>query len=376
MTKGTGTGSLPDVISAIVVSYRSALLARAAISDLRTQAAEVDLPLEVLVVVNSRDASEASALEETADRVFLPERNLGYAGGLNLGIAAARGDLLLLSNPDLRFAPGALAALAGSARAITFGAVGPVFYLDAARRMLVPPFDEPHPFTLSRTRLARVPERARRLLRRDLSRAAALAAAARTGASLEVPALPGALLAVTRATLERVGPLDEAYALYYEENDWERRLRRLGGSLVAAGGAHVVHRYGRSTKGEPQAARWFAESERRYFTSHFGRWGERALAAMTQAAPWSLPPPPDLVDATLRWEPTPGRVAVLASPVPEMRPFAYAETLPGAASWQVPEDFLAGVDEAEPWFLRAVTLPGGETLTEGRLVRPGRRSGV
>jgi hypothetical protein len=210
------------------------------------------------------------------------------------------------------------------------------------------------------------------LLRRDLAGALAMRDAARTGAKLPLRALPGALLATTRATFDRVGPFDEAYRLYYEENDWERRLRRLGGRLVVAGGAHVIHRYGRTTRTEPRAAAWFAESEKRYFSSHFGKWGERALTAVGASPEWSAPEPPALVDATIAWTPREERVGILASPLPEMRPFAFTEPERGACSWKAPAAFVSELEPDERWFVRAVTLPSGETLAEGTLLSPAR----
>jgi N-acetylglucosaminyl-diphospho-decaprenol L-rhamnosyltransferase len=46
-----------------------------------------------------------------ADRVLRPERNLGFAGGTNLGLAAATGQLLATVNDDALIEPGWLAAL-------------------------------------------------------------------------------------------------------------------------------------------------------------------------------------------------------------------------------------------------------------------------
>jgi GT2 family glycosyltransferase len=52
-----------------------------------------------------------------ADRVLRPQRNLGFAGGTNLGIAAATGELVATVNDDAVVGPGWLAALAAALRA-------------------------------------------------------------------------------------------------------------------------------------------------------------------------------------------------------------------------------------------------------------------
>ena len=214
------------VISAVVVSYRSAALAVRALESLRKDAASSGLTLETIAVVNSADGSEARALEAAAGRVLVPGRNLGYAGGLNAGAKAASGDVLVLSNPDVLVREGALAALAAAART-GLAAAGPAFFLDEGETIHMPPAEEPHPFALARRRLAGQPAAFRRGLRRAFAAADAVA----RGETRAVGALSGALVAVSRATLDRVGPFDEAYALYYEENDWQRRLRRSGGTL-------------------------------------------------------------------------------------------------------------------------------------------------
>jgi len=103
-------------ITAVLVSYRSGALAVRALESFRRDAERSGLSCEAVAVVNSGDPSEARVLAAAADRVVEPGANLGYAGGLNAGVAASRGDVLLLDNPDLLFLPGSVAALATAAR--------------------------------------------------------------------------------------------------------------------------------------------------------------------------------------------------------------------------------------------------------------------
>ncbi len=103
------------VISAVVVSWRSGALAARACESLRADAATSGLTLETIAVVNSGDPEEARALERAADRVLVPDRNLGYAGGLNAGLRVASGEVAVLSNPDVVVRPGALVALRAAA---------------------------------------------------------------------------------------------------------------------------------------------------------------------------------------------------------------------------------------------------------------------
>jgi hypothetical protein len=175
-------------------------------------------------------------------------------------------------------------------------------------------------------------------------------------------------MATTRRTLDAVGPFDEGYRLYYEENDWQRRLRLRGGRLLRCGAARVVHRYARSSRTEPLAAGWFGESERRYFETHFGDAGLRALARPATAEA----PAPALLEEEVLEIPPAVSPAVCVSPLPAFHPFAFARLSRGTGSFRLPRDVsrpLAG----ETWYLRAVDLADGRVLSQGG-VRPSLES--
>lgn len=81
-----------------------------------------DFRFELIVVDNGSGGSAGSAgsagstgsaapLVVPGARVLAARRNLGFAGGANAGIAAARAPIVLLLNPDARPEPGALEAL-------------------------------------------------------------------------------------------------------------------------------------------------------------------------------------------------------------------------------------------------------------------------
>jgi GT2 family glycosyltransferase len=59
----------------------------------------------------------------------------------------------------------------------------------------------------------------------------------------------GALMAVSRAAIERAGPLDEALFAYVEDVDWSLRIRAAGLGCVFAPAARAVHRVSASTGG-------------------------------------------------------------------------------------------------------------------------------
>lgn len=349
------------MISAVVVSYRSGDLAARAIAALRDDAARSSLALEAVAVVNSCDAEEVRALSGAADVTIDAGENLGYAGGLNRGIQASRGDVLFLMNPDVTVRPGAVAALAEAVRFSPLTMAGPATFLDEDESLLVPIFDEPSPLDLARRRLLLDPRGAERVFARRLPRVLRAFESVSRRETFTVSALSGGMMAASRETLGRVGPFDEGYRLYFEENDWQRRLRLGGGRLLLVGAARAFHPYGRTTRGEPRAARWFAESERRYFTKHFPARGAAALDALTRSASNLNPWPKLAVRDALSWEGEAAGVAV--SPLRSFSVFAWAEAPAGTRVWRPPSGFREMLEGAT-WYARAVEGAAGRRLAE------------
>src|SRR5215217_1974145 len=102
---------LPDC-SIVIVSWNVRDLLRACLQSLPA-AVGPDLAVEVIVVDGaSTDGSAAMVRAEfPAVRLLAETENVGFSRGNNQGIAASRGRLVLLLNPDAEMRPGALAAL-------------------------------------------------------------------------------------------------------------------------------------------------------------------------------------------------------------------------------------------------------------------------
>ncbi|HTI32356.1 MAG TPA: glycosyltransferase, partial [Miltoncostaea sp.] len=71
-------------------------------------------PHEVVVVDNGCTDATAEWARTQGARVVRSRTNLGFAGGVNLGLAVAAGDVAVLLNHDALATPGWLAALLGA----------------------------------------------------------------------------------------------------------------------------------------------------------------------------------------------------------------------------------------------------------------------
>ncbi|RME30967.1 MAG: glycosyltransferase [Candidatus Zixiibacteriota bacterium] len=79
---------------------------------------------------------------------------------------------------------------------------------------------------------------------------------------------------IPRRVWDDVGPLDERFFMYYEDNDWCRRAREKGYELALDLGTVVTHHH--QSEVRPEVKRYMAESLRRYNE----KWGEQKPASV------------------------------------------------------------------------------------------------
>lgn len=351
-------------LSVVFVHYRTPELASRAVDSVAADAAASGLDVEILLVDNGSDAAGRERLAALPVTLLEPGGNLGFAGGVNLGVRHAGGDALLLANPDLELLPGALAALAA---ALAGGAAvaGPRFYWDRERRFLLPPGERRGRASVLAARLGHrggaFERRARARWRRHARRHW------RAGEAIPSHHLSGALLAVHRDAWERVGPFDAGYTLYFEETDWLRRLHRSGLTAVYEPRAEAVHHYGRSAAGEPRAPDWYAESARRFAERWYGPAFRRLLALAGGRREPAWPPPVDGPPA-IDLAPSPRPSWIELSPSPLGYPAA-GERLPaGIGRWTLPDGLWRRLPPGR-WRATAVDERGRE-LTAVSFRRP------
>jgi GT2 family glycosyltransferase len=252
------------------------------VKSFRRQARTAGIDAEVVVVEQSEDSAEADAVREVAaDRVVV-RPNRGYAAGLNAGSDVATGDVLMLANPDIEFLDDSVAALM-SALDLGFDVVGPQLVWDSASRVLLPVPDDPAPAAELRRTLRR---RRQGLWRMGFSAAAEASWRVWNAAgAVEVPCLRGPLMVVSRAALDRYGPFDDGYFLYYEETEWLWRARSRGARLAVAADARVVHRWGHATGQRRDAGKVEQASRRRFFSRNYSPAWRLLLRSVSGGSP-------------------------------------------------------------------------------------------
>jgi GT2 family glycosyltransferase len=257
--------------SLLLVNYKTAMLAAEAI---RTARLASRSPLQVVVVDNSVDSHQADVLRRYADVVIAPEKNLGYAAAINRARRSCDGEVLLVSNADVRFGVQAIDHLMDADAPVA----GPALYWDDAFQWHLPP-SELHTArqTLDRVIASRWNEWRLSRDRRRFRRRVAFWSLRKPAV---VDAISGAVMAIRARVFDRMGGFDERFRLYFEETDFLRRLRT---GILYVPTARCRHIYNQSAGTSPEAAHEYARSEFEYLRKWNGapfarsaKWIERA----------------------------------------------------------------------------------------------------
>lgn len=189
-------------------------------------------PAEVLVVDNGSKDGTAEFVRGRYPwaRVVRAPRNLGFAGGNNLGILNARGSILVLLNDDTEPDAGFLAPLLDAFHADPrLGAAG---------------------VRLAYPNGGAIQHLGGSVEANGLTRHAGWgdADADPAGGPVEVEYATGACLALRREAVSGVGLLDEGFwPIYFEEVDYCRRLREAGWRIAVVPSSRVVHHESQTT---------------------------------------------------------------------------------------------------------------------------------
>lgn len=229
-----------------------------------------DPRFELLVVDNSATADVPPAV-----RALRPARNLGFGGGANAGIAAARAPWVLLLNPDVTVSLAGLEALLAAGER----------FPEAAG--IVPRLISPSGAPQTGWQLRRLPSPFSLLLQAFPGfRAGAPGREPAEGEAIEQPA--AAALLLRKSAFTSLGGFDEAFfPAWFEDVDLAARLRAEGLSLRYWPAATFVHRLGSTVPrlGYGPFLDCYYRNLLRYLGKHHGRaWIGPARAAIAAGA--------------------------------------------------------------------------------------------
>jgi GT2 family glycosyltransferase len=237
------------LLSIVVVTFGNRDLNRLCLESLK---ARTEWPNHEVVVVDNgskdgtRELLESAAELDSRVRPILFEENRGYPAAVNAGLAAARGDFLVLLNNDTVVTRGwATALLRHLARDRRLGLVGPVTNAIANEAKVDVAYRD----------LGELPAWASRWTR------------AHDGETFPISSLAFFCVAMRREVFETVGPLDERFGTgMFEDGDYNRRVRDAGYDVRCARDAFVHHWQMASFRrmGKDAYFRLFEENRRKF----------------------------------------------------------------------------------------------------------------
>jgi GT2 family glycosyltransferase/glycosyltransferase involved in cell wall biosynthesis len=229
-----------DRLAAVVLHYGNPNETRMAVLSLLGSRRPID---DIIVVDNDPSSRCASTLVDVADRiVHLPnDTNLGYAGGINVGVMAAlnRGAArVFLLNNDVVVPPDLIGRLERAMVANpSLGAVGPVVIFRT------------NPSVIASMGMS-YNAATGRMRHPDFGRS--VAPRGQGTVPIVVDGLSGCAMLVSRTAFGAAGLLDEAYFFGFEDLDWCLRARRAGLSSAVVPEARVYHEGSASMGGSPK----------------------------------------------------------------------------------------------------------------------------
>jgi GT2 family glycosyltransferase len=223
-----------------------------------------------IVVDNASSDGSASRVTPFGANVRLlsNHENVGFARGVNQGLAVTTAPYVLIMNPDCRLMAGAMAALRAVLDAHPRCAIAGPRVLNPDGSVQGSARGDPNMLTglFGRTTMLRRLAPFLSISRRNV----VVDEAIRSGQqSVDVDWLSGACMLARRAALDAVNGFDERFFLYWEDADLCRRLRAKGYHVRYVPTAAAIHRVGQSSRtARASAIRAFHRSAYVYYATH------------------------------------------------------------------------------------------------------------
>ena len=190
--------------------------------------------IEVIIVDNASTNNEASLLQEKYPntKIVRSSKNLGFAGGNNLGIKAAQGKYLFFINNDTLFKEFNIQSLIDRLESSpNIGGVCPKIRFTWE--------NQPIQFA-GYTPLSKITVRNKAIgfMEDDLNQ---------YNIAHPTPYAHGAAMMIKREVINKVGLMPECYFLYYEELDWSMMITRAGYEIWYEPACTIYHKESRTT---------------------------------------------------------------------------------------------------------------------------------
>lgn len=194
---------------------------------------------------------------------FRSEKNLGFAGGNNLGISKAKGDLFFLVNNDTEFTQGLMKKLVDSFTEFpNTGMISPkIRYFQQPHTLQYAGYTEMNYYTARNYCVGQ--------FEKDKGQYDNLTGFTGFG--------HGAAMMISKEAIDKVGLMFENYFLYYEEMDWGARIKKAGFEIRVNMQALIYHKESVSVGHKSALKEFFMNRNRILFIRRNGSFFQRLV---------------------------------------------------------------------------------------------------
>lgn len=256
-------------VSVVMVSYNTGAVLEDAINAVLTQ----EGLLELILVdngnpVNIREDLHVLAAKEPKLKLIINQKNTGFASGCNIGARQAKGEYLLLLNPDCIIPPDTFVRVIDSFNQFPETHVAGCFIANpdyseqnGSRRNILTPWVA----IVESLGLHHLMPQSAALPRMNLHNRPL------PSTPVFIPAISGAFMMMKRTTYQQLGGIDEGYFFHVEDLDFCLQVQKKGGKILYIPDIKVVH-YRSTSKVSPA----FIEKNKtkgfiRYFKKNFNK---------------------------------------------------------------------------------------------------------
>jgi len=243
-------------LSVIIVNYNVAFFLEQCL--ISVQAACTNIISEIIVVDNNSSDESCSMIRQNFSSIKLVEnkKNIGFSKANNIGIEQAKGEFILILNPDTVLAENTLEDVISYAeRQNKLGAIG-VRFIDGTGNFL--------PECKRNTPTMGI---ASRKLMGDSKRYYASQIAENEVAKVEI--LTGAFMLLKREVYLKIGGFDEDYFMFGEDIDLSYKLLNNGFQNFYFGKTKIIHYKGESTVKDKTYLKNFYGAMLIFYEKHF-----------------------------------------------------------------------------------------------------------
>lgn len=219
------------LVSIITVNYNQSQVTMELLSTLRKISYS---PIEIIVVDNASPTDNPDKIKEEYSEIILikSDKNLGFAGGNNLGIKKAKGEFLLFINNDTEVPENFLEPLVNRLKSSSdIGVVSPkILFYEKPDTIQFAGYTPLNPYTMRNNLIG--------YRQKDDGS---------YNKSGYMPFAHGAAMMIPRKVILNVGLMADIFFLYYEEHDWFMRIKKAGYKIFYEAESHIFHKESMST---------------------------------------------------------------------------------------------------------------------------------